>query len=128
MVLLYYSPHMIPAHSIYGQHYDYNNTKRLHHHPVKWQKGCPDFSKIFGSRNRKLINNILGTKNFFHKVKLEWVTKSTVLACRSIVSFGERCGKVKKRNLVTLGDDIQDELRNFYRTSKISAFLKSSTN
>lgn len=63
------------------------------------------------------INNILRARNFFNKVELENVInrfrhKSTVVTCRGILNFRERCGKMKKRDLVTLDDDIQDELRN----------------
>ena len=60
------------------------------------------------------MNKVRHAKYFFEGRSVNsFRHKSTVGTRRGIVSFGKRYGKKRKRNLVTLDNDIQNELRNF---------------
>ena len=96
--------------------YDENRSSdqiEINNGPCRKSK-CPRTA----SRDGERINNARRARNFYDKVKFEKVInsfrdKTAVVTCRGVISFRKRCWEVKKRDLVSLDNDIQDELRNF---------------
>lgn len=92
----------------------------------------PLFAGALG-RNRKRVNDIWSTKNFFDEVETKklissYGNKRTVTTCGSIVDFVKGCGKLEERNFVTLANNIQNELRSWQSTPEIHTLEKPTPN